>query len=68
MNYKIVNASISYGADTILEEINFEENFVALKLWNLMEWFRLMATLEQIPAILINYKIVYPWRLRLEME
>ena len=24
MNYKIVNASISYGADTILEEINFE--------------------------------------------
>lgn len=24
MNYKIVNGSISYGADTILEEINFE--------------------------------------------
>ena len=24
MNYKIVNGSVSYGADTILEEINFE--------------------------------------------
>ena len=24
MNYKIVNGSISYGAETILEEINFE--------------------------------------------
>ena len=24
MNYKITNGSISYGADTILEEINFE--------------------------------------------
>ena len=24
MNYKIVNGSISFGADTILEEINFE--------------------------------------------
>ncbi len=24
MNYKIVNGAISYGADTILEEINFE--------------------------------------------
>ena len=24
MNYKVVNGSISYGADTILEEINFE--------------------------------------------
>ncbi len=24
MNYKIINGSISYGADTILEEINFE--------------------------------------------
>ncbi len=24
MNYKIVNGSISYGAQTILEEINFE--------------------------------------------
>ena len=26
MNYRIVNGSISYGADTILEEINFEIN------------------------------------------
>lgn len=24
MNYKIINGAISYGADTILEEINFE--------------------------------------------
>ena len=24
MNYKIINGSISYGAETILEEINFE--------------------------------------------
>ena len=24
MNYKIVNGSVSYGAETILEEINFE--------------------------------------------
>ena len=24
MNYRIVNGSVSYGADTILEEINFE--------------------------------------------
>ena len=24
MNYRIVNGSISYGAETILEEINFE--------------------------------------------
>lgn len=24
MNYRITNGSISYGADTILEEINFE--------------------------------------------
>ena len=24
MNYKIVNGAVSYGADTILEEINFE--------------------------------------------
>ena len=24
MNYKIVNGAISFGADTILEEINFE--------------------------------------------
>ena len=24
MNYKIINGSVSYGADTILEEINFE--------------------------------------------
>lgn len=24
MNYRITNASISYGAETILEEINFE--------------------------------------------
>ncbi len=24
MNYKIVNGAISYGAETILEEINFE--------------------------------------------
>ena len=24
MNYRIVNGSISFGADTILEEINFE--------------------------------------------
>ena len=24
MNYKITNGAISYGADTILEEINFE--------------------------------------------
>ena len=24
MNYKIVNGSISYGADTIIEEINIE--------------------------------------------
>lgn len=24
MNYKIVNGSISYGAETIIEEINFE--------------------------------------------
>ena len=26
MNYRIVNGSISYGAETILEEINFEIN------------------------------------------
>ena len=25
MNYKITNGSVSYGAETILEEINFEE-------------------------------------------
>ena len=24
MNYKIINGAISYGAETILEEINFE--------------------------------------------
>ena len=24
MNYKIINGAVSYGADTILEEINFE--------------------------------------------
>ncbi|EAK4242182.1 ATP-binding cassette domain-containing protein, partial [Campylobacter coli] len=24
MNYQIVNGSVSYGAETILEEINFE--------------------------------------------
>ena len=24
MNYKIINGSVSYGAETILEEINFE--------------------------------------------
>ena len=24
MNYRIINGAISYGADTILEEINFE--------------------------------------------
>ncbi len=24
MNYKIVNGAIAYGAETILEEINFE--------------------------------------------
>ena len=24
MNYKIVNGSISFGAETVLEEINFE--------------------------------------------
>ena len=24
MNYKIVNGAISYGAETIIEEINFE--------------------------------------------
>ena len=24
MNYRIVNGAISYGADTILEEINFD--------------------------------------------
>ena len=24
MNYKIINGSVSFGADTILEEINFE--------------------------------------------
>ena len=24
MNYRIVNGSVSYGAETILEEINFE--------------------------------------------
>ena len=24
MNFKIINGSVSYGADTILEEINFE--------------------------------------------
>ena len=24
MNYRIVNGSVTYGADTILEEINFE--------------------------------------------
>ncbi len=24
MNYRIINGSISFGADTILEEINFE--------------------------------------------
>jgi len=26
MNYRIVNGAISYGAETILEEINFEIN------------------------------------------
>ena len=26
MNYSIVNGSVSYGAETILEEINFEIN------------------------------------------
>ena len=26
MNYRIVNGAISYGAETILEEINFELN------------------------------------------
>lgn len=24
MNYKIVNGAISYGAETVIEEINFE--------------------------------------------
>ena len=26
MNYRIINGAISYGIDTILEEINFEIN------------------------------------------
>ena len=26
MNYRIINGSVSYGAETILEEINFEIN------------------------------------------
>ena len=26
MNYRITNGSVSYGAETILEEINFEIN------------------------------------------
>ena len=26
MNYRIINGAVSYGIDTILEEINFEIN------------------------------------------
>ena len=41
MNFRIVNGSISYGAETILEEINFtikEKDKIASNCWKKWKW------------------------------
>ena len=40
MNYKIINGSISYGAETILEEINLEIKEITLSQIIDARWLR----------------------------
>ena len=38
MNYRIANGSISYGAETIIEEINFEIKEIEDKMQEWEDW------------------------------